>query len=177
MGIHVTDAWKLAEFNKIINYTARTIKRPNTIQHFAGVLGRQLILNASSLPKCSLVKAAEGDKENIPPPTLISDTLSTGISSLSDIPTGSPTVLIHVHSLSECQGVVHHQVKLPIHVGKNGKQYTKQRPCKNCKEIGKHWGTTFYCYTCGLHLVFAVQLKKQIWIVSKIMLMPLAQLE
>ena len=125
IGMHVTDAWKLAEFHKIINFTAKTSKRPMTIQRFAGVLGRQLIINSSSLSKPSSNKPAEGDKENIPPPTLVSDSLSTGISSLSDVIFDSPTVLIPHHSLSDCRGVVHRQVKLPIQVGKNGKRYTK----------------------------------------------------
>jgi hypothetical protein len=55
-------------------------------------LDHQSILNASSLSKLSLTKAAEKKKEN--------------------------TVLIPIQSFADCQGVAHHQAKLPTHVGK-----------------------------------------------------------
>jgi hypothetical protein len=119
-----------------------------------------LINNASSCFKSSATSRPAPEKENIAPPTLVSDSFSLNLSSLTDNCDGSPCLLIPLHSLSDCQGVVHHQVKLPIQVGKNGKQYTKQRPCKQCKGKGVQRDTTFYCYTCGLSASFCCPTEK-----------------
>ena len=160
MGMHVTDSWKLADYHKIINYSTKSNKRPMTIQRFGGVLGRQLIHYASTCSKAQ-PHQPQSEKENIPP-SLTSDSFSFNMSSLSDnlVDGSSPTVLIPIRSLADCQGVVHHQVKLPMQVGKNGKRYTKQRPCKQCKGRGDQQDTTFYCFTCGLSASFCCPTEK-----------------
>jgi hypothetical protein len=43
IGINVVDTWKLAEYHRIINWSGNN---PITAQHFAGILGRQLIAMA-----------------------------------------------------------------------------------------------------------------------------------
>jgi hypothetical protein len=160
MGMHVTDSWKLADYHKIINYSTKSNKRPMTIQRFGGVLGRQLIHYASTCSKAQ-PHQPQSEKENIPP-SLTSDSFSFNMSSLSDnlVDGSSPTVLIPICSLADCQGVVHHQVKLPIQVGKNGKRYTKQRPCSAKEEVINEI-LHFTASRVGYRLVSAVQLKKQ----------------
>jgi len=119
--MHVTEAWKLADFHNIINYTTKSNKRPITMHWFEGVLGHQMISNASSCSKHYAAFRVEPEKENLVPPTLVTDSFSLNISLLSDNCVGSPCLLIPVCSLSDCQGAVHHQVKLPIQIAKNGK--------------------------------------------------------
>ena len=131
-----------------------------TIEQCACILGHQVISNALSCSKTLAAFRTEQDKGDIIPPTCVSDSFLLSISSLSDDCIGSQCHLIPVHSLSDCQGVIHHQVKLPMQVGKNGKRYTKQRPCKQCKEKGVRRDTTFYCYTCGLSSSFCCPTEK-----------------
>jgi hypothetical protein len=151
IGMHVTDTWKLADYHNIINYTTKANKRPITIQRFAGILGRQLITISSSCSKSISFHSNEAEKENIVPASLVSDSFLLNVSSISDYcADASPIILIPIPSLADCQGVMHHQVKLPMQVGKNGKKYTKQKPCNQCKGKGIRRDTTFYCYTCGL---------------------------
>jgi len=49
IGINVTDAWKLASFHGIIKFSKKDPEKMMTITRFAGVLGWQLIHNASTL--------------------------------------------------------------------------------------------------------------------------------
>jgi hypothetical protein len=115
IGMHVTDTWKLADYHNIINYTTKANKRPITIQRFAGILGRQLITISSSCSKSISFHSDEAEKENIVPASLVSDSFLLNVSSISDYcADASPTILIQIHSLADCQGVMHHQVKLPM---------------------------------------------------------------
>jgi hypothetical protein len=68
---------------------------------------------------------------------------------------------------------MHHQVKLPIQVGKNGKRYTKQQSCKQCKRKGHEETKSFNATLAGCQLVSVVQLTKPQEIALKIMLMKL----
>jgi hypothetical protein len=99
-------------FINIINYTEKINKRPMTIEQCACILGHQVISNALSCSKTLAAFRTEQDKGDIIPPTCVSDSFLLGLSSLSDDCIGSQCHLIPVHSLSDCQGVVHHQVKL-----------------------------------------------------------------
>lgn len=158
--MHVTEAWKLADFHNIINYTTKSNKRPITMHWFEGVLGHQMISNASSCSKHYAAFRVEPEKENLVPPTLVTDSFSLNISLLSDNCVGSPCLLIPVCSLSDCQGAVHHQVKLPIQIAKNGKWYTKQWPYKQFQEKVVQRDATFYCYTCRLSASFSCPTEK-----------------
>jgi hypothetical protein len=153
IGMHVTDVWKLADYHNIIKFTTKANKRPITIQQFAGILGRQLITISSSCSKSISFHSNEAEKKKyIVPASLVSNSFSLNVSSISVYcADASPTILIPIRSLADCQGVMHHQVKLPMHMGKNGKKYNQQQPCKQCKGKGIRRDTTFYCYTCGLY--------------------------
>jgi hypothetical protein len=155
IGMHVTDSWKLADYHNIINYMIKANKRPMIIQWYAGILGHQLITISSSCAKSLSIHSNEAEKENIVPASLVLDSFLLNVSSISDIcADASPTILILICSLADFQGVMHHQVKLPMQVGKNEKKNTKQWPCKQCKGRGIRRVTTFYCYTCGLSASF-----------------------
>jgi hypothetical protein len=81
-----------------------------------------------------------------------------GISSLSDVIIDSPTVLIPFSFLSDCRGVVHHQVKLPIHVGKMGSDTLSSILARSVKRMG-NVGLLFLLLHLWIDIGFAVQLK------------------
>jgi hypothetical protein len=77
-----------------------------TIQRFAGILGHQLITISSSCSKSLSMHSNETEKGNIVPASLVLDSFSLNVSSISDnCADTSPTMLIPTHSLADCQGV------------------------------------------------------------------------
>ena len=161
IGIHVTDTWKLADYHGMINFGKKAAKKPLTIQRFAGILGHQLILNAAALSNSAVVSrfasASVPQPISVTLPGVVSAqhtaTTQETISSVSD-PASNPSILIPIRSIADCCGNLHHQVKLPLQVGRNGKRYTKQRPCKFCKQTNVRRDCIYYCFTCGLSASF-----------------------
>jgi len=91
--MHVTDSWKLADYHNIINYTTKPTKG---LWQYKDCRWFRLPVNYHFI-------------------------IMLQVSFYSQLWSRKGHFLIPIHSLADCQGVVHHQVKLPMQVGKNGK--------------------------------------------------------
>jgi hypothetical protein len=152
VGMNLTDAWKLADYHRIINW-GRTEDNRMTVQRFAGVVGKQLIRNASMFSEENNLFAIPSSL-SLPQGTQVTSTeasTSINLSTLSELTGAQERVLIPVRTLVDTNGQQHHQVQYPVVESKSGKKHTKTRACKNCigkNEIKRHL-TRFYCFTCG----------------------------
>jgi hypothetical protein len=148
IGINVTDSWKLATYHGIINFSKKDPQKMMTVTRFAGVLGWQLIKNASFLSQSALSSrfASTGD---VCPTVSVSVPYSGG--NLSSV-TGSdiPEDIVPIRSIADANGLVHLMVKLPLKKDISGRRRTLARMCKLCKEKKIRYDVTYYCHTCGL---------------------------
>jgi hypothetical protein len=150
IGINVTDAWKLASFHGIINFSKKDPEKMMTITRIAGVLGWQLIHIASTLtqPASFSCFASINTSDVNCPLVSVSIPPNSKCSSLtcSDVPDG----IVPICSIADANGLMHLMVKLPLKKGSSGRKRTLARMCKLCKAKNIHHYVTFNCYTCGL---------------------------
>jgi hypothetical protein len=150
IGINVTDAWKLASFHGIINFSKKDPEKMITITRFAGVLGWQLIHNASTLTQsASISRFACFNTSDVNCPLVsVSIPPNSKCSSLScsDVPDD----IVPICSIADANGLMHLMVKLPLKKDSGGHNRTLARMCKLCKAKNIPHDIIFYCYTCGL---------------------------
>ena len=153
IGINVVDTWKLAEYHHIINWSGNN---PISLQHFAGILGRQLIAMAPII-------ARQNSRFAPSSLTLPQDFGSIVVSasdtreSFSSFSPDEEKVVIPVRTLVDCNGGQHHQVAYPITKQESGRSCTKRRACKNCASFGIRKLVRHYCITCGLSFAFCCE--------------------
>jgi hypothetical protein len=124
IGINVV-AYKLSDFHQIIYFTKKTVEKKMTIVRFAGILGHQLIKNATRL--------AEGSSHFLSPISKhcnmfnIPTNVTESVSSIS----GEAQILSHpIRSETDVNNMIHHLVKLPLKVDKSGHKRCLSPPCK-----------------------------------------------
>lgn len=148
----VVDAWKLSDYHGFTNWSK---KSPLSIRNYAGILAKQLIVNASHMgqpfgrfaPSLSLPTLQETESHNVS-----FDSLNS--SSVSSLSPEDPKLLIPIRTLVDCNGQQHHQVSFPVSQQPNGRKCTKKRNCETCQEYGIRKAVRFYCFPCGLSAAF-----------------------
>lgn len=153
IGITVTDCWKLADFHGFLHYGMKQ-QASIGIQFFAGILARQLIDFASSIPKQAMFAPSVSSDSQLFSPNTIQLADITNVSSLTD--QENAVVVIPERTLIDVNGVKHHQVAFPLVKQTSGKKCTKTRACKVCKSDGKRHLVRYYCHTCGLSASYCV---------------------
>jgi hypothetical protein len=146
----------LAEFHGFTNWGQK--QATIGIQFFAGILGKQLIDLSSKIPrKHKFVPSVSSDSQLFSPST-VQVTESTNISSITD--QDNAVIVIPERTLTDVNGVKHHQVVYPLGQQSSGKKCTKTRACKICKSNGQRRLVRYYCYTCGLSAAYCVDFKR-----------------
>jgi len=85
-------------------------------------------------------------------PSTIQVTESTNLSSITD--QYNAVAVIPERTLTDVNGVKHHQVVYPMGQQSSGKKCTKTRACKICKSNGQRHLVCFYYHTCGLSAAY-----------------------
>ena len=163
IGIHVTDAWKLADYHKIINFSKKEEKKM-PISMFVGILGWQLVHNAPFLSHSVSVSRFASPAiahQGVPIPAVTVGLTSLDgsgfsgnvLSSVSD-QNSPPKVVVPFRTLKDVNDRDHHLMKLPLTADKSGKRCTQARQFMNCKKQGIRHDVVYYCFTCGLSANF-----------------------
>jgi len=146
IGITATNCWNLAEFHAFMNWGQK--QATIGIQFSAGILGKQLIDLSSKIPK----KHKFAPSVSFFSPSTIQVTESTNLSSITD--QYNAVAVIPERTLTDVNGVKHHQVVYPMGQQSSGKKCTKTRACKICKSNGQRHLVCFYYHTCGLSAAY-----------------------
>ena len=153
IGMNVCDTWKIADYLGIINWTKNEAVGKMSIQNFAGILGNQLIKNASTFRRPSQRFSSLNSPLFSPSAAdtiMISNT--SEISSISD--DKENRIIIPIRTIADINGKEHHLVAYPLKTQSNGKKCTKTRACKECHSKGIRRLVRHHCYTCGLSFSF-----------------------
>jgi hypothetical protein len=117
-------------------------------------MGKQLIDLSSKNPKKHKLAPSVSSTSQLFSPSTIQVTESTNISSITD--QDNAVIFIPERTLTDVNGVKHHQVVYPLGQPSSGKKCTKTRACKICKSNGQCNLVCFYCNTCGLSAAYCV---------------------
>jgi hypothetical protein len=149
IAINVTDAYLLANFHKVINYSPTSDDDETEkigIKRFAGILAFQLIEMGKKLASGPL-KFLEEDVIEVKVPILIDGKTDFSSPTFQESSTEVKTL---IRSLSDANGKKHCLVKYEVTKDPSGRQRTKMRKCKLCftknkkrRDVGQ------YCFTCG----------------------------
>jgi hypothetical protein len=121
IGITVTDCWKLAEFHGFTNWGQK--QATIGIQFFAGILGKQLIDLSSKIPRKHKFAPSVSSDSQLFSPSTVQVTESTNISSITD--QDNAVIVIPERTLTDVNGVKHHQVVYPLGQQSSGTKCTK----------------------------------------------------
>lgn len=149
LGIITVNTWKLADWHKILNPPNSREDTKMSIKKFAGVLCYQLVTNTSAFLSSPVREPRLLSEISLPIVTSVSTTEVSDVTTSSSSG-GGQNKHVPIRTLKDNNGLLHHQVRFPITVGKNGKKSTLTRLCKLCKDKqGKKHLVGYYCLTCG----------------------------
>ena len=147
VGISVNDAWKLAQWHKIIDSRKELSSddKKMGIKKFAGALALQLISCASLFLSNSLQPI-----ENIS--ITMPSSVESQVSEVTNSTTNTSTNTIEsLRSLKDANNNVHTLVKLPKKVTEKSKHKgSLSRKCKICDEKGVRHDVVYYCLECEM---------------------------
>jgi hypothetical protein len=79
-------------------------------------------------------------------------------------------ILIPECTLTDVNGVLHHQVSYPIGQQTSGKEMYKNVTCKMCKSNGKRRLVHYYCHTCGLSALYCADKERDCFCIYVLMI-------
>ena len=149
IGMNVTDAYHLANYHKVINYTGGgSGEKKISLQCFAGILSSQLITNAKRWGSKDRRFLPEDAMEVEMDQALVISDLSSpslGVNEQSTKCSG----LDSIRSLVDANGKEQLLAKYTVTKDPSGRSRTKKRKCKRCLENGLRKDVSFYCISCG----------------------------
>jgi len=150
VGINVTDAFLLANYHKLINYSSNGCEEKEqkiSIQQFAGILAHQLLELARKVngPAQKYRSEDNGMSE------IEFFHVSAGSSGIISSPTIDSSLQGKriIRSLCDSNGTFHHLIKYEVTLEPSGRKRTKMRKCKLCLANNKRCDVGQYCVTCG----------------------------